>query len=329
MAESTFKVRRRHGSVYVAVLGTAVIISLIGLTSIHLSRLDLKSAIAQNDRAYARQLAQSGVELAMATIDSDPSWRSNYNHGDENVVSPSGVNEEIIFRFLDNTDSNLRNDTAQDVEIQGIPNQALAEQVAETKQSIDQISKLAKQERLRGEDLEYAVEIQQKLLVDLYKAIPSGWERGCVFYGEFRNDFSGVFSSDAIERTAKVCLANLVLRVFCVFDNAMVFRTGANELVLLIDSRDGEKDTKYQIKISLQTLGGSYQWRVKFTSCYFYLVDIGFQRRRVPPRVESSCGSMGCQSHRLHCYSPHIWCTGVHSRSFIYSRHALWALGNT
>ncbi len=120
MFSSTRQPEARHGSVYVAVLGTAVIVSLIGLTSIHLSRLELKSATAQNERAYARQLAQSGVEMAMAAIDLDPNWRDNYNHGDENVRNPMGSTEDIIFRFLDNTDNNLGNDSTQEVEIQGI-----------------------------------------------------------------------------------------------------------------------------------------------------------------------------------------------------------------
>ncbi len=120
MFASKKKIDVRQGSIYVAVLGTAVIVSLIGLTSIHLSRLELRSATAQNERAYARQLAQSGVELAMAAIDLDPNWRTNYTHGIENVRSPAGASEDIIFRFLDNTDSNLGNDSTQEVEVQGI-----------------------------------------------------------------------------------------------------------------------------------------------------------------------------------------------------------------
>lgn len=110
----------RRGSVYLAVTGTAILVSLIGLTSLHLSRLELDSSISQSDRAYARHLAHSGVEFAMGAIDVDPSWRSNYTHGQESTRDPIGTSEDIVFRFLDNTDGNLANDSDQEVEIEGI-----------------------------------------------------------------------------------------------------------------------------------------------------------------------------------------------------------------
>ena len=110
----------RTGSVYVAVTGTAILISLIGLTSLHLSRLELRNVTSQNELAVARQLAYSSVEFALATIDLDPSWRTNYLHGLENVRNPTGITENHYFRFLDNADSNLADDATEPVEIQGI-----------------------------------------------------------------------------------------------------------------------------------------------------------------------------------------------------------------
>ncbi|NOZ41161.1 MAG: hypothetical protein GXP24_13180 [Planctomycetes bacterium] len=100
--------------------GTAILVSLIGFTALHLSRLDLRKAVAQNDRVYARQLAYSGVEFALAAIDRDTSWRTNYAHGVENAVSPYGLGGNLVFKFLDNADSDLANDTTQPLEIQGI-----------------------------------------------------------------------------------------------------------------------------------------------------------------------------------------------------------------
>ncbi len=110
----------RQGSIYIAVSGTALLISLIGFTSLHLSRLELRRATAHNERAYARQLAYSGVEFAIAAINLDSNWRTNYSHGTENSRDPSGTAENLHFRYLDNADNDLANDETEPVEIQGI-----------------------------------------------------------------------------------------------------------------------------------------------------------------------------------------------------------------
>ena len=110
----------RRGSVYIAVTGTAVLVSLVGFTAIHLSRVELSRTTAQNERAYARQLAQTGVEFALGAIDLDSNWRSNYTHNVEVSKNPLGVDENVYFRFLDNLDADLADDPDEPVEIQGI-----------------------------------------------------------------------------------------------------------------------------------------------------------------------------------------------------------------
>ncbi|MCG8433607.1 MAG: hypothetical protein MJA83_06225 [Gammaproteobacteria bacterium] len=111
---------KRKGSIYVAVLSTATLVSMIGFTAIHVARLELKAGTAEQERAYARLLAQSGVELALARIDLDSSWRNNYNHGAEHSITPGGATEPVTFRLLDNLDQNVGNDNTHAVEIQGI-----------------------------------------------------------------------------------------------------------------------------------------------------------------------------------------------------------------
>jgi len=112
--------RLRRGSVYIAVSGTAVLVSLVGFTAMHVSRLELDRATVQSERTYARQLAQSGVEFAMAAIDLDSNWRNNYSHNVMSSRNPMGVDENIRFRFLDRVDGNLGNNSDDPVEIQGI-----------------------------------------------------------------------------------------------------------------------------------------------------------------------------------------------------------------
>ena len=114
-------VPQRRGSVYLAVVGTAMLVSVIGFTAIHLSRIEVRAATRNNDITYARQIAQSGVEFATGAIDLDPSWRSNYTHGAESPRYPSGTDAVINFRLLDTTgDNDLGNDNTHPVEIQGI-----------------------------------------------------------------------------------------------------------------------------------------------------------------------------------------------------------------
>lgn len=114
------KAALRKGSIYIAVTGTAILVSLIGFTAIHLSKLDLRTALAQNESSCARHLAQSGVEFALGAIDFAPGWRSDYMHGEESSRDPSGISEKITFRLLDNKDGDLADDATDPVEIQGI-----------------------------------------------------------------------------------------------------------------------------------------------------------------------------------------------------------------
>jgi hypothetical protein len=110
----------RSGSVYVAVTGTAILVSLIGFTALHLSRLELRQTTSLHERSHARQLAQSSVELALAILDEDPDWRTHFTHGIENTRTPNGAGETLRFRLLDPLDGNLANDTAQEVLVEGI-----------------------------------------------------------------------------------------------------------------------------------------------------------------------------------------------------------------
>lgn len=120
MARTRYRSSARQGSVYLAVTGTAILVSLIGFTSMHLSRLELRVATSQNESAAARRLAQSSVEFSLGRIAIDNYWRSNYTHGDEETVSPSAIEESLVFRFLDNADGDLADDATEPVEIQGI-----------------------------------------------------------------------------------------------------------------------------------------------------------------------------------------------------------------
>ncbi len=111
---------QQRGSVYIAVIGTAMLVAMMGLSAIHLTRLELRGVTAHNDRGYVRLLAEAGVEMALAKIDLDSDWRTKYSSGVENTVDPMGMTENLYFRLIDPADGNLDNDNTQPVEIQGI-----------------------------------------------------------------------------------------------------------------------------------------------------------------------------------------------------------------
>lgn len=109
-----------RGSIYVAVAGASLLIALIGLTAAYTARIEVHAAEAQQHLLHAQSLAVSSVELAVARIDDDDDWRSNYSHGATTTISPTGTNDKFRFRFLDEQDGDLADDVADPITIHGI-----------------------------------------------------------------------------------------------------------------------------------------------------------------------------------------------------------------
>ncbi|MEM9587868.1 MAG: hypothetical protein AAGA03_11370 [Planctomycetota bacterium] len=108
--------RAKGGTVYLAVLAIAMVVTMIGLTASHLGRLQARVTRSNNNQTYARLLAMSGVEFGRARIRLDPFWRNNYQHDVETEISVGNSGEKISFKFLDPEDGDLsdnENDVAQ------------------------------------------------------------------------------------------------------------------------------------------------------------------------------------------------------------------------
>ena len=73
--------RRRRGSVYVVVLGAAMLVTVIGLGTWAVVRAQALTSDTLSDVAEARQCAVSAVELARLWIAQDPNWRTNRANG--------------------------------------------------------------------------------------------------------------------------------------------------------------------------------------------------------------------------------------------------------
>ncbi|QDU37526.1 hypothetical protein Mal4_18400 [Maioricimonas rarisocia] len=76
----------RGGFLYIAVMGTATIVAVIALTGLHVARLYLKAATAENERLQAQALASSAIEHALAEFNTNPTWETDYGF---NIEYPS------------------------------------------------------------------------------------------------------------------------------------------------------------------------------------------------------------------------------------------------
>jgi Tfp pilus assembly protein PilX len=75
--------RRRpsRGSIYITVLGAAMLVTLIGLSAMLVIQLQNRAAAGVNNAAEARLYARSALEMGMYWIRSDPFWRTHKGNG--------------------------------------------------------------------------------------------------------------------------------------------------------------------------------------------------------------------------------------------------------
>jgi hypothetical protein len=71
----------RRGGIYVAVLATASIVTLIGLASMAVWRVQGATAAASADAAEARFYAEAALDATANYLSTDPAWRSNRPQG--------------------------------------------------------------------------------------------------------------------------------------------------------------------------------------------------------------------------------------------------------
>ena len=69
---------RRKASLYVAVLGVTLIVSMIGLSAMQVAHLQLRSARTGSDRRETRLLAASAIEHAVAEFNTNSNWQTDY-----------------------------------------------------------------------------------------------------------------------------------------------------------------------------------------------------------------------------------------------------------
>jgi hypothetical protein len=82
--------RRDRGSAYLLILGAALLVTVIGISSLLVARVEHRAAIGAEDRAKARGYAESAMELALLLINGDPAWRSALGNSNWPTKEPIG-----------------------------------------------------------------------------------------------------------------------------------------------------------------------------------------------------------------------------------------------
>ncbi|MCP4250373.1 MAG: hypothetical protein GY778_25295 [bacterium] len=87
---TTRRTCRRRGSMYVVVLGTAMMVTIIGLSALYVVRVEHRSGQGSNDRLEAQLYARSGIERGFLMIRTDPDWRNTLGSGSWAAEQPIG-----------------------------------------------------------------------------------------------------------------------------------------------------------------------------------------------------------------------------------------------
>ncbi len=109
---------RRRGALYIAVLGASLIVAMLALGAMHTVRINLKRAQSRAGRSITALIAESAIEHALATIEADPNWRTNYLSGVSYPTTPIALNGgEFTWKLID-SDGNLADNLADSVTVQ-------------------------------------------------------------------------------------------------------------------------------------------------------------------------------------------------------------------
>lgn len=115
-----YTTRRRRGSAYMAVIGASLLVTVIGLSSLMLTRIHHRTLDRAGCGSEARFKAQSAVESVIGASRVFSTWRTYWglDHGD--TYGPLSLgNGELYFKLEDPEDGDLQDDPSDAVKITG------------------------------------------------------------------------------------------------------------------------------------------------------------------------------------------------------------------
>jgi hypothetical protein len=109
----------RRGSAYLVVIGAAMLVALLGLSSLMALRIQRRVVEDAVDAAQARAYAQAAIEVGMSRIADDADWRTNYTHGVWITDQPLGEGS-FTLEGRDDGDGDLADDDTDELVLTGI-----------------------------------------------------------------------------------------------------------------------------------------------------------------------------------------------------------------
>ena len=111
--------KHRRASVYLAVLGTALIVSVLAMSSLALQRVQNRMLTASSNVRQAQLNAEAAIQLGLLAIQNDPDWRTTYANGDwfaDRNLGQGGCSLNVV----DPADGNLADDAAEPILMTGV-----------------------------------------------------------------------------------------------------------------------------------------------------------------------------------------------------------------
>jgi hypothetical protein len=109
----------RRGSAYLIVLGAALLVALLGLSSLMALRIQRQMVEDAVDAAEARAYAQSAIEVGLSRIAADGDWRTTFSDGVWIADQPLGEGT-FTLEGHDPADGDLADDDTDDLLLVGI-----------------------------------------------------------------------------------------------------------------------------------------------------------------------------------------------------------------
>jgi hypothetical protein len=102
--------------VYVTVLGVATLVTIIGLGALMVVRVEQRAVKVTEAALKADFAAQSGTDLMLFWLSSNPNWRTTYTN--DTWTAPQTIDQAALsFKLVDELDGNLANDPTQPVRL--------------------------------------------------------------------------------------------------------------------------------------------------------------------------------------------------------------------
>ena len=107
----------RRGSLYLTVVITGAIVSMLALSSLVIQGVNRRAYAGQSDVIEARINAETAIRMAFLKMSTDSDWRYNYPSGDWEVDTPFG-NGTFTINVVDD-DGDLTDDPTESVVVTG------------------------------------------------------------------------------------------------------------------------------------------------------------------------------------------------------------------